>query len=70
MPQDVHHQFLAIVIGGSRRQYGMPGFGDEHLNWPMVDQMTPDEAQALHAYIIDLQWAAYDKEHRAQSTSQ
>ena len=53
--KEVHDQFLAIVLGGSRRQYGMPGFGDGYLNWPTTDQMTVDEANALHAYIIELQ---------------
>ncbi len=42
----------------------MPGFGDGHLNWPVNDQMTVDEANALHAYIIELQWKAYKEDQQ------
>jgi hypothetical protein len=28
--------------------------------------MTVEEANALHAYLIDLQWKAYDAEHHAK----
>lgn len=38
-----------------------------------VDQMTADEANAIHGYIVDLQWKAYradqkrlDKGHRTK----
>jgi quinohemoprotein ethanol dehydrogenase len=64
MPQDVHEQFVAIVLAGSRRSYGMPGFGDGILNWPGTDQMTLDEANALHAYLIELQWRAYREDQK------
>jgi len=64
MPKDVHDQFLPIVLGGLRRPYGMPGFGDGHLNWPSSAQMTVDEAQALHAYLIELQWQAYREDQK------
>jgi quinohemoprotein ethanol dehydrogenase len=40
MPQDVHDQFPAIVLGGSHRQNGMPGFADGHPNWPVTDTMS------------------------------
>jgi quinohemoprotein ethanol dehydrogenase len=71
MPQDVHDQFMGIVLGGSRRKYGMPGFGDGYTNWPMGDQMSAEEAEALHAYIVHQEWTAYrqDQQRPARSTS-
>jgi quinohemoprotein ethanol dehydrogenase len=65
MPQEVHQQFLAIVLGGSRRTYGMPGFADGIPNYPIVSaKMTLEEAQAIHAYIVDLQWKAYEADQK------
>ena len=62
MPADVHSQFLGIVLGGSHRENGMPGFG-VGAGWPLVNtKMTVEEANAVHAYIIDLQWKAYNAE--------
>jgi quinohemoprotein ethanol dehydrogenase len=62
MPADVHSQFLGIVVGGSHRENGMPGFGTG-AGWPLVEtKMTVEEANAVHAYIIDLQWKAYNAE--------
>jgi quinohemoprotein ethanol dehydrogenase len=63
MPTDVHEQFLGIVLGGSHRSNGMPGFG-EGAGWPLVaNKMSAEEANALHAYLIDRAWKAYDQEH-------
>ena len=65
MPSEVHAQFLGIVLGGSHRNNGMPGFANG-AGWPLIDtKMTAEEANALHAYIIDLQWKAY-KDEQAQ----
>jgi quinohemoprotein ethanol dehydrogenase len=62
MPADVHGQFLGIVLGGSHRENGMPGFGSG-AGWPLVEtKMTVEEANAVHAYIIDLSWKAYNDE--------
>src|SRR6185312_3715850 len=61
MPADVHSQFLAIVLGGSHRENGMPGFAGEGAGFPLEHtKMTVEEANALHAYLIDLQWKAYN----------
>ena len=63
MPSDVHSQFLAIVLGGSRRQFGMPGFADGQQDFDVaIPHMTAEEANAIHAYIISLQWKAYKAE--------
>ncbi|MXP42043.1 PQQ-binding-like beta-propeller repeat protein [Altererythrobacter soli] len=64
MPKYAHDLFLGIVMGGSRRQQGMPGFADGHVNWPIADQMTVGEARALHAFLIDLQWKAYREDQK------
>ena len=65
MPQDVHDQFLAIVLGGSRKMNGMPGFGPGN-DFPLQKTaMSAEDAQALHAYIIDLQWKAYNADQKS-----
>ena len=59
MPADVHDQFLAIVLAGTHKENGMPGFGTG-AGFPLVNtKMTADEVVALHAYIVDLEWKAY-----------
>jgi len=59
MPPDVHDEFFAIVLGGTHRQNGMPGFG-EGAGFPLVNtKMSVADAVALHAYIIDLEWKAF-----------
>ncbi len=73
MPADVHEQFLAIVMGGTHRANGMPGFADQGFangdDWPITRHaMTADEANALHAYIIDQEWKAY-KDDQARLNS-
>ncbi|MGA7540314.1 MAG: PQQ-binding-like beta-propeller repeat protein [Steroidobacteraceae bacterium] len=62
MPADVHEQFLAIVLGGTHRQHGMPGFADG-AGFPLIKtKMSVADATALHAYIIDLEWKAFEAE--------
>jgi quinohemoprotein ethanol dehydrogenase len=70
MPADVHGQFLGIVLGGSHRENGMPGFAGEGAGFPLEHTiMTPEEANALHAYIIDLQWKAYNADQASLHAS-
>jgi quinohemoprotein ethanol dehydrogenase len=70
MPADVHGQFLGIVLGGSHRENGMPGFAGEGAGFPLEHtKMTPEEANALHAYIIDLQWKAYNADQAGPRAS-
>jgi glucose dehydrogenase len=38
-----HHQFESIVLGGARRQMGMPSF---------KDALQPDQVRAIEAYIL------------------
>jgi len=40
----------------------MPGFG-EPAGFPVLSRrMTAEEADAIHAYVIDLSWKAYNEE--------
>jgi quinohemoprotein ethanol dehydrogenase len=62
MPTQVHAEFLGIVLAGSHRNNGMPGFGTG-AGFPMVEtKMSVEDANAIHAYIIDLSWKAYNDE--------
>ena len=54
-----HAQFLAIVMGGARASKGMPAFPD----------MTPDQAEALRAYILSRAWEAYTAQQKAAQNS-
>ena len=38
-----HHQFQAIVLGGTRQQMGMPSF---------EDALTPEQVRAIEAYVL------------------
>jgi quinohemoprotein ethanol dehydrogenase len=59
MPRSIHQQFKDIVLGGTHRQQGMPKFSVP-IGQPLLKTvMTPEEADALYAYIVDLQWRAY-----------
>ena len=59
MPRSVHKQFGEIVLGGTHREQGMPKFSVP-IGQPLIKTfMTPAEAEALHAYVVDLQWRAY-----------
>jgi quinohemoprotein ethanol dehydrogenase len=59
MPAGVHQRFNAIVLGGSNQRNGMPKYGTPP-GWPWVKTaMTQAEADALHAYLVDLQWKTY-----------
>lgn len=49
-----HQLFPGIVLGGLRRDKGMPGFPDLPLT----------ELQAIQAYILDRAWTAYDEQER------
>lgn len=59
MTPEVHQQFLGIVMGGSRKELGMPQFSVP-IGYPWFKTaMTVAEAQAVYTYIVDLQWRAY-----------
>lgn len=59
-PAETHRLWHSIVLDGSHRRNGMPGFGGP-AGFPLVvSKMTPQEADAIHAYVIDLAWKAYN----------
>jgi PQQ-dependent dehydrogenase (methanol/ethanol family) len=68
-PPDVHQDWYAIVLGGTHWSKGMPGF----LNPPKFAfpnlRMTPQQADAIHAYVIDGAWKAYKGEHPEEAAA-
>ena len=68
-PAEVHEQWYAIVLAGTHWEQGMPGF----LNPPKFAfphmHMTPQQADAIHAYVIDGAWKAYNAEHGEAAAS-
>jgi len=70
MPLSAHRRFNGIVLGGSNKAKGMPGFRTPP-GWPWINTgMTQDEADALHAYLIDVQWKTYKEGPRAYKSPQ
>jgi quinohemoprotein ethanol dehydrogenase len=67
-PPEVHSQWYAIVLAGTHWDQGMPGFADPpKFAFPHL-HMTTQQADAIHAYVIDGAWKAYKKEHEGTST--
>lgn len=56
MSPEVHEGFNGIVLHGARRYEGMP-------QWD--DVLNEADAEAIHAYLIDLSWQAYEAEQTA-----
>jgi len=64
-PPEVHSQWYAIVLAGTHWDQGMPGFADPpKFAFPHL-HMTTAQADAIHAYVIDGAWKAYNKERGA-----
>jgi cytochrome c len=53
-------------LGGSHREQGMMPFGVPS-KVPVRSALSPAEADDIHAYVIDREWAAYAQEQRAAS---
>lgn len=70
LPAESHRLWSATVLAGSHQKNGMPGFGNPP-GYPILKQkLSVQDADAIHAYIIDLSWRAYNKEHsKAQATA-
>jgi quinohemoprotein ethanol dehydrogenase len=60
-PPEVHQQWDAIVLGGSHREQGMMAFGVQQ-HYPDITPLSADEATAIHAYVIDQAWKAYEEQ--------
>jgi quinohemoprotein ethanol dehydrogenase len=64
LPVASHRLWDATVLGGSHQKNGMPGFGNG-AGYPLIlRKMTAKESDAIHAYVIDLSWKAYEAEHK------
>lgn len=64
MPPEVHKDWYQIVLGGSHWDKGMPGFADPpKFAFPHA-KMTVEDADAIHAYVIDGAWKAYKGEQQ------
>ncbi len=62
-PPEVHEGWYSIVLEGTHWINGMPGFADPpKFAFPHL-RMTTKQADAIHAYVIDGAWKAYNKEH-------
>ena len=69
LPAESHRLWYATVLGGSHNKNGMPGFGNPP-GYPIVSRkMSTKEADAIHAYIIDQSWKAYNAEHNKPQTA-
>ena len=55
-PASVHLEWHAIVMGGSRRQKGMP-----------FQTISLEESNALQAFVIDQAWKEYEVQQRARA---
>jgi mono/diheme cytochrome c family protein len=60
-PPEVHSEWYGIVLGGTHREAGMLGFGVD-LHFPNIKKLTRQEADAIHAYVIDGAWRAYNQQ--------
>ena len=69
MPPEVHQQWYSIVLSGSHWDKGMPGFADPpKFAFPHM-RMTKQDADAIHAYVIDQSWKAYRGEQEKAHNS-
>jgi quinohemoprotein ethanol dehydrogenase len=64
-PPEVHRDWYGIVLAGTHWDKGMPGFADPpKFAFPNL-KMTVEDADAIHVYVIDQAWKAYNKEQAA-----
>jgi quinohemoprotein ethanol dehydrogenase len=67
-PPEVHQAWYDIVLEGTHWSRGMPGFADPpKFAFPHL-KMTTRDADAIHDYVIDQAWKAYDAEHKQAAT--
>jgi mono/diheme cytochrome c family protein len=65
-PLEVHSEWYGIVLGGTHRDAGMLGFGvDQHF--PNIKKLSRQEADAIHAYVIDGSWRAYNEQQNSKA---
>jgi len=61
LSEQSHAEWYAIVLGGARSKNGMPGFGQ---------LLSPEEADAIHAYVIARAQLAWDARRAEQGVKQ
>ncbi|MGH9756949.1 MAG: hypothetical protein ACRD4M_04380, partial [Candidatus Acidiferrales bacterium] len=54
------------VLAGTHAKQGMLAFGLKDLDHPPVSKLTAKEADQIHAFIIDEQWKAYNRQEAAK----
>ena len=64
LPTESHRLWNATVLGGSHQKNGMPGFGNPPGYPILARKMSAQESEAIHAYVIEQSWRAYNQEHR------
>jgi len=69
MPPQAHKDWNTTVLGGTHWEKGMPGFSDPpKFAFPNL-KMTVQDADAIHAYVIEQAWKAYKGEHTAAQSA-
>ena len=58
-PNEIHRDWYAIVLGGTHWDKGMPGFADPPKFAFPHQRMSAEDADAIHAYVIEQAWKAY-----------
>ena len=61
MSADTHAHFQDIVLKGTLRDQGMP-------QWD--DVMNANDVKAIHAYLIDQSWQAYNAQEKGEAARQ
>jgi quinohemoprotein ethanol dehydrogenase len=57
MNKETHTEFMDILLKGTRANRGMGSF---------IGQLSVEQVEAIHVYLIDLAWKAYETEHHPQ----
>lgn len=66
-PPEVHDQWDAIVFAGTHKAEGMMPFGvDQHF--PDLTALTVEQSHAIHAYVIQQSWKAYEEQHKPKAS--
>lgn len=65
---DVHNQWDAIVFAGSHQAQGTMAFGVDQ-QFPDLTRLTVEESHAIHAYVIQQSWKAYDDQHTPKAST-
>ena len=53
-----------MVLGGSHQKQGMPGFGIRPAIRSSIRKMSAQESDAIHAYVIEQSWKAYNEDQK------